>query len=442
MKSDLTKHIEEIFNSLGLSVSFEVFDCCHDKLPKWTKGIQLTHEFIVCYQDISLKQRLQVFIGKTIFENGKYLYWFEGERIIDTDNSSVNKEDKIEDEKIEYLKTDTRLPAYIDDFIFNQLNAVYAPDFQRFEYNLDLTGEEIRKYLGTYFPRSYAEAFCIFDNLFQNKDYQKTISDYKTLNILSVGCGTGGDIIGLITAIEKHFPNVSEVSIFAIDGNNEALSILEQNIDRVKNQSSKKINLKTKQTVFSNIPDYLIENELNQNFDFILSFKFVCEIISMGKGKFDNSYYAFVMKFLPLLSEYGIFLLLDVTTKPKHTTYNPILMNKQVNQAIRELQKYTTLIPRPCSEYGEFCFCDCFHQKTFSVTHSKHSNDKSRVAYRLLVSKLLKEKMNLKVKNSKQLINNEKNCPFTEECELTFDAFILEARQNDDNDNNNRNQII
>jgi hypothetical protein len=50
--------------------------------------------------------------------------------------------------------------------------------------------------------------------------------------------------------------------------------------------------------------------------------------------------------------------------------------------------------------------------------------------------------MNLKVKNSKQLINNEKNCPFTEECELTFDAFILEARQNDDNDNNNRNQII
>ena len=152
MKNDLIKHIREIFNSLGEAVSFEVFDCRFDTLPKWTKYIQLTHEFIVCCQNISLKQRLQVFIGKTIFENGKYLYWFEGERIIEQDNSSVHGENRIEEEKIEYLKTDTRLPDYIDDFIFNKLNAIYAPDFQRFEYNLDLTGEEIRKYLGTYFP--------------------------------------------------------------------------------------------------------------------------------------------------------------------------------------------------------------------------------------------------------------------------------------------------
>jgi len=442
MKNDLTQHIKEIFNSLGKTVPFEVFDCYNDTLPDWTKNIQLTHEFIAFCQDLSLKQRLQVFTGKNIFEYYNNIYWFEGERIIEPNSLSINEQYIIENEKIEYLKTDTRLPAYIDDFIFNQLNAVYAPDFQRFEYNLDLTGEEIRKYLGTYFPRSYAESFCIFDNIFQNEGYQITIVDVKTLNVLSVGCGTGGDIIGLITAIEKHFSFISEINIFAIDGNNEALTILEQIVDRVQNQSSKKINLKTKQTVFSSISGFLIENQFNQNFDFILSFKFVCEIISMGKGKLDNSYYDFVMKFLPLLLENGIYLLLDVTTKPKHTTYNPILMNKQVNQDIRELQKYTTLIPSPCSEYGEFCFCDCFHQKTFSVTHSKHSNDKSRVAYRLLVSQLLKEKMNLKVKNSKQLINNEKNCPFTEKGELTLDAFILVARQNDDNDNNSRNQIL
>ncbi|MFW5871629.1 MAG: hypothetical protein ACOCUT_00835 [bacterium] len=427
MKSDLTKHIEEIFNSLDNSDSFEVFDCCHDTLPKWTKDIQLTHEYIVCCQDNSLKQRLQLFIGKTIFENGNYLYWFDGERIIEPDSYPVNEQHQIEDEKIEYLKTDTRLPTYIDDFIFNQLNAIYAPDFQRFEYNLDLTSEEIRKYLGTYFPRSYAESFCIFDNLFQNIGYQKTVADTKTLNILSVGSGTGGDIIGLITAIEKYFPIISEINIFAIDGNNEALIILEQIVDSVQNQSSKKINLKTKQAIFSSISDFLIENEFNQNFDFILTFKFVCEIISIGKGKLDNSYYDFVMKFLPLLSENGMCLLLDVTTKPKHTTYNPILMNKQVNQAIRELQKYSSLIPTPCSVHGEFCFCECFHQKTFTVTHSKHSNDKSRVAYRLLVSQLLKEKINPKAKNSKQLINNEKICPFTAKGEFTLDAYLLNS---------------
>lgn len=427
MKNDLIKHIREIFNSLGEAVSFEVFDCRFDTLPKWTKYIQLTHEFIVCCQNISLKQRLQVFIGKTIFENGKYLYWFEGERIIEQDNSSVHGENRIEEEKIEYLKTDTRLPDYIDDFIFNKLNAIYAPDFQRFEYNLDLTGEEIRKYLGTYFPRSYAESFCIFDNLFQNKGYHKKISDYKKLNILSVGCGTGGDIIGLITAIEKHFPNVLEVSILAIDGNKKALSILEQIIDRIKNQSSKKINLKTKQTVFSSFSKFVFENDTNLTFDFILSFKLINEIISMGKGILDNSYYDFVIKFLPLLSDKGIFLLLDVTTKIKHATYNPILMNKQVNQAIRELQKYSTLIPIPCSEFGGVCNYDCFYQKTFFVTHSKHTNDKSKVAYRLLVSQNFKEEMNLKVNKSKQLINDEKVCPFTENGEFALDAFIVSS---------------
>ncbi len=427
MKSDLTKHIKEIFNSLGHSDSFEVFDCCHDSLPKWTKDIQLTHEFIVCCQDNSLKQRLQVFIGKSIFENGKYLYWFEGEQIIEPNSVLLNEQYIVGDEKIEYLKTDTRLPAYIDDLIFNRLNAVYAPDFQRFEYNLDLTEEEIRKYLGTYFPRSYAESFCIFDNIFQNNVYQRIIADVKSLSILSVGCGTGGEIIGLITAIEKHFPIVSEINIFAIDGNNEALTILEQIIDRVQNQSSKKINLKTKQTVFSSISEFLIENGNNQTFDYILSFKFVCEIISMGKGKLDNSYYDFVMKFLPLLSENGICLLLDVTTKPKHTTYYPILMNNQVNQAIKEFRKYITLIPTPCSEYGHICSFECFQQKTFSVTHSKHSNDKSRVAYRVLVSQQLKEKINHKVKNSKRLINNEKICPYTEKGEFTLDGYLLNS---------------
>lgn len=428
MKNVLTRHIGEIFNSLGLTSSFEVFDCCNDKLPQWTKNIQLTHEYIVCCQDKSFKQRLQAFIGKDILENGKYLYWFEGERIIEPDSSQINEQFIIEeDEKIEYLKTDTRLPAIIDDFIFNNLKAIYAPDFQRFEYNLDLTGEEIRKYLGTYFPRSYAESFCIFDNIFQNDVYQKIIADVKTLSILSVGCGTGGDIIGLITAIEKHFPIVSEINIFAIDGNNEALAILEQIIYKVQNRSSKKINLKTKQTVFSSISEFLIENDNNQTFDYILSFKFVCEIISMGKGKLDNSYYDFVMKFLPLLSEKGICLLLDVTTKPKHTTYNPILMNKQVNQALRELNEFETLLPIPCSTYSENCYVDCFQQKTFTITHSKHTNDKSKVAYRVIVPKELKRKIGIIHQGSKQLIFNEKICPHTEKEKEVADAYLLKT---------------
>lgn len=427
MKNDLTKHIKEIFNSLGKTVPFEVCDCYNDTLPDWTNNIQLTHEFIVFCQDLSLKQRLQVFTGKNIFENGKYLYWFEGDKIFEDECLPNIEIAKIKEEKIEYLKTDTRLPSFIDDFIFNHLNAIYAPDFQRFEYNLDLNREEIRKYLGTYFPRSYAESFCIFDNVFQNRVYQETITNKKSLNILSVGCGTGGDIIGLITAIEKHFHTISEINIWAIDGNIEALVILEQILNKVKLQSSKKITFEKKESVINSILNFTFENPPNSKFDFILSFKFVCEIIALGKGNLDYSYFDFVIKFLPMLSDNGLCILLDVTTKPKHNTYNPILMNKQANKALKVLNEYKTLLPIPCSVYSDRCVCDCFQQKTFTVTHSKHTNDKSRVTYRIFVPAKLKDQFNFMVNGTKQLINNDKICPFTNNGQLNVDAYLLQS---------------
>src|SRR5690554_3716276 len=198
MKQELEKHIKNIFDSLGINSPFEVYDCNIDTLPEWTKNIELTNEFIVCCKDFLIQDRLQVFTGKKSFENGNQFYWFEGDSI-STINLITENDLNFEINKIEFLKTETRLPAFLDDFIFNRLNAIYAPDFQRFEYNLDLTGEEILKYLGTYFPRSYAESFCIFDNIFQNIAYHQIISNKTYLNILSIGSGTGGDIIGLLT---------------------------------------------------------------------------------------------------------------------------------------------------------------------------------------------------------------------------------------------------
>ena len=66
--------------------------------------------------------------------------------------------------KIKLLKTNTRLPIWLDDYIFKTLKAQYSPNHERFDFNLDLSESDILKYLGTYFPRSYGESFCIFDN--------------------------------------------------------------------------------------------------------------------------------------------------------------------------------------------------------------------------------------------------------------------------------------
>ena len=57
------------------------------------------------------------------------------------------------------------LPTWLDTLIFNDLSANYCrqnKDMVVLEWNFD----DIKKYLGTYFPRSYAESFCIFSNFF------------------------------------------------------------------------------------------------------------------------------------------------------------------------------------------------------------------------------------------------------------------------------------
>jgi hypothetical protein len=105
-------------------------------------------------------------------------------------------------------------------------------------------------------------------------------------------------------------------------------------------------------------------------------------------------------------------------------------MNEQINKALRELNTFKTLMPIPCSVYSDNCFYECFQQKTFTVTHSKHSNDTSRVAYRILVPKIFKEHIGVILDDSKQLINNDKTCPFTESGKKFMDAYYLRQTVN------------
>jgi SAM-dependent methyltransferase len=488
MKASLEKYIANIFSSLKIeNPSYKVYECKENTLPEWTDQIQITHEFLICCEQNSFKEKLQKFLGKEIYQFANIVYWFEGNAIANNtsliicntldsfleqvesppcstcwneeicedfqnirnkcnqielawihvkphifyqgnhvDSYGLNKDrsklvilvKQQEKPMVDYLKTATRLPVWLDDFIFNQLNAEYTPDFQRFEHNLDLTEDENLRYLGTYFPRSYAESFCIFDNIFQNKSYQATIAEKTILNILSVGCGTGGDLIGLLTVIEKYCFTVSTINILAIDGNENALGILKCIVNKFEINTDKKIKLNVVQSVFSSIPEIdFIESEINkQQFDFILSFKMINEIISAGKGTYDNSYYEFTMKFVPLLSKEGLCVLLDVTTKAEHTTFNPILMNQQVNQAIQELKNYQTLLPLSCNRNEKTCVEQCFTQQKFYVSHKRKTKDISKVSYRViaktaLVNVLITDKETAKYVLQRNGQSIDKFCP-------------------------------
>lgn len=429
MKVSLRKYIKTIFATLQIeNLPYEVYECRVDTLPEWTNHVSLAYEFLICCKQNQYIDKLKKFLGKEIYQFEDKIYWFDGDKLIGLNQTEIKQFEDTDETTIDYLKTETCLPAWLDEFIFNQLNAEYAPDYQKFDYNLTLTKEENLKYLGTYFPRSYAESFCIFDNISQNRAYQQAVFERQTMNILSVGCGTGGDLIGLLTIIEKYC-HTTTVNIWAIDGNKEALSILKKIISKFSGISTKKITLNLYTSIFTSIAAIdLLEYKINNiKFDFILSFKMICEIISEGKGLYDNSYYDFVLKFVPLLSKEGLCILLDVTTKAEHTTFNPILMNRQVNQALRELKDYQTLLPLSCNLYEERCTVDCFCQKTFVVTHLKHSADKSKVAYRVIANKQLVGKISNYSNDGRFLIHHEKYCLYQGSNDIIIDAYKLKS---------------
>ena len=434
MKEELEKHISTIFSELQITESFEVLECECDILPEWTNQILLTHEFLIYCGQLLDKEKLQNFLGKKLYQLENIVYWFDGEKIAEIEKTELElSETEIEESpietKFECLKTKTSLPSWLDGFIFNQLNAEYAPDFERFDYNLDLTEEENKKYLGTYFPRSYAESFCIFDNIFQNIKFQKTVFQKESLNILSVGCGTGGDLIGLLAVIEKHCAKSTTLNIWAVDGNKNALDILTRIVEAFKATTNKKINLNVLNFVFSTeTGQYTAKDEIKaRGYDFVLSFKMITEIISAGKGIADNSYFHFLKTFVPLLSDNGLCVLLDVTTKQDHcSAYNPILLNSQTNKALRDLENYKTILPLSCKLHETSCFATCFTQQFFIVSHSQRANDISKVAYRIITNAIFAEQLGQPDISAKYLIGKDKICCYTESNDKKADSYLLE----------------
>ena len=407
MKGSLIQHIKQIFDALQINAEYSVYDTANDLLPDWVKSIKQTHEYIVCCNATFEKESLQEFIHKEILTADEHFYWFEGER--------VESEVQTNDTRIEQLrpapcpqknlKVKTRLPSWLDNYIFSSLNAEYSPDFQKFEYNLNLQYEENLKYLGTYFPRSYAETFCIFDNLFCNKALHSKYAQKTDVSVLSVGCGTGGDIIGLLTAINKHFSTIKKLNVVAVDGNEAALNILSQIIQQASRQFHKEVALTIKQVVF----DSIISIDIDLSFDFIITSKMINEILNKGKGHLDNSYYDFVETYSPMLSEKGVMMILDVTTKVGVSEFCPILMNRQINQFVFDHPDFVSIIPIPCSGKKN-CQTQCFSQKEFAVTHSKFTSDKSRVAYRILVKRALSQELQLWQLDTQYQIQPDRYC--------------------------------
>ena len=258
-----------------------------------------------------------------------------------------------------------RLPGWMDSFIFDKLGGRYLKS------NADMTvidwnREKILNYLGTYFPRSYTESYCIFKQILTDTSLLK---GRKELSRLDFGCGTGGEVFGFASAIAECRHEIESIRVKAIDGNQFALN----RFDDIREEFNKHHTLRIRSNPSAiHIEDFydlsILDSILGDKYDVIVSFKAVCEFVTKQQFEEKNAYEHLSKFMIPRLSEKGIMLLVDVTTKNDVSQeWLPDMMDRGLSAA------GAAVIARNRG-----------HNETFTVSHSRQHLDTSKIAWRLI----------------------------------------------------------
>ena len=270
------------------------------------------------------------------------------------------------------MNTSVTLPQWLDNLIFDKLGAKYQCS------NADMTvidwdKNDVLNYLGTYFPRSYAESYCIFTDLFCNG--HKRYSNKSELLVLDFGCGTGGEILGLLSCVELFLKDVSDIKIVGIDGNQHALKLLEKTVKEYKKTSRLKITIQVAPITIGNFYDLSSLDEIIVGqFDIIMSFKAICEFVTKDQFEGNNPYAHIVKTYIPHLNNKGIMVLVDVTTYNNTSKeWLPIMLDNG-------LASVDCLIVGRNSGYNQ----------TFCVKHSRTDGyfDTSKICWRIVTKNL------------------------------------------------------
>ena len=261
---------------------------------------------------------------------------------------------------------EVRLPKWLDECIFTKLKANYCCS------NSDMTvidwdKRDVLNYLGTYFPRSYAESYCIFREFFIH--HSRDWADKDTISLFDFGCGTGGEIVGMLMAVSETLPNINTVDIVALDGNQDALRLFEQVMEAVSSKLDITIKCQVAPIRIDDLYDLSVLNSvISDCYDIIMSFKAICEFVTKERFEEENAYKHIAQSFLPKLEAGGIMLLVDVTTYNNVSQeWLPIMMDKGLKEAGCHIIQ-----------------ANIGYNQIFIVSHSKRIRDISKVAWRMI----------------------------------------------------------
>ena len=233
---------------------------------------------------------------------------------------------------------------------------------------IDWGKDDVLKYLGTYFPRSYTEAYCIVS---QYLDVANPFSEKTEVSLFDFGCGTGGEIIGTITAIIEKNLNLQHINILALDGNYFALRTFEKILVKYCTKSSIHITYKVIPLEIDDFYDLsVLDSVIDQKFDMVISFKAICEFVTKQRFEQNNAYTHMAKFFLPRINSGGILLLADVTT------YNNVSQEWLPHMMDEGLAKANCKVVAKNNGYNQ----------AFFVTHSRKKEDISKIAWRLILN--------------------------------------------------------
>ncbi|MCQ2271309.1 MAG: hypothetical protein MJZ72_00755 [Bacteroidales bacterium] len=260
------------------------------------------------------------------------------------------------------------LPTWLDNLIFEELGAQYCPSYADMT-NIHDDRDATLKYLGTYFPRSYAEAYSIFSDYFGN--HFSEWQNREEISIFDFGCGTGGEIVGLLTVLNNKFNNLKKVKIVALDGNQNALLRYEKIMKIMQETIQFHCQIENHPAAIY-IDDFydlnILDAVMDENFDIVMSFKAICEFVTEQQFEQKNPYEHIVNFMLPKLKSEGIILIEDITTKNCISDeWLPVMMDRGLNKTTcKEIERNEG------------------YNQMYLITHSHKSNDKSKVAWRMI----------------------------------------------------------
>lgn len=316
----------------------------------------------------------------------------------------------------------------LENCIIN-MEALYAPDKNKALKNIANTGQENLKYLGSYFPRSYMEAKYIWKSLININSIKQSLEDNSKINILVIGSGTGGDLIGLMEILNANFSNKT-FTFYSIEGNKDASNIQKQLFDHRDKYITEKNTFKLlnynkcpiNASDFVKEINKLVDSLEDVKFDIIQTFKFCNELDAQGNL---NIYYKMCTIAEQYLKENGLLLIEEVTCKyedPNNPNqkfpYFPVMMIKQIRDYFKsEETGLNWILPLPCGQWAPNCTPNgCYPQISMSLITNipdnqggKSHNDPMNFAYILIIKGSLGKDVKSQLKNNSTYILSEKH---------------------------------